>query len=168
MSVSFRAHEEFVPPAVARIPRRSRPSTTSSSASAHCRSKARSGVSPGAAGCAQRVSAVSNSSGMNCDASAALLRPRLLPFVGQEMLQRREQKGAKPSARRIGPGHGVLRQQPREELLRQVLRLLARMTRAAARRRKAAASNGGTVARAPRAPASCRCVPPSAPPTNAS
>src|ERR1039458_4897636 len=62
-------------------------------------------------------------------AAAAFLGAGLCPFVGQEMLERREQERAEASARRVGPSDGVVRQQPRKELLREVLRFLPRISR---------------------------------------
>src|SRR5258706_806315 len=49
---------------------------------------------------------------------------RAAPFVGQEMVHGREQKGAKPSTRAVEPGEIVAREQTGEEFLREILGLV--------------------------------------------
>ena len=77
-------------------------------------------------------------------AAAALLRPGLVPFVGEEVIHGGQQERAKAALLAVGVGHPIVLQQPREELLRQVLRILRRVIRAGARRRKADTSRSGT------------------------
>src|SRR5262249_32418662 len=62
--------------------------------------------------------------GQSSPPSAALPGLLAVPFVGQKVLERRQQKCAKATAARRGGGQRVLLQQTGEKCLRQVLRLL--------------------------------------------
>ena len=56
-------------------------------------------------------------------AAAAFWRLRLVPFVREKMFQRRQQERAEPSAFRAQAGEIIFLQKPREERLRQILRV---------------------------------------------
>ena len=56
-------------------------------------------------------------------AAPALLRPRLVPFVGEEVIHGRQQEGAKAAFLTVGVGNPIMLQKPREELLGQILRI---------------------------------------------
>src|SRR5580704_8227939 len=51
--------------------------------------------------------------------------------MGQEMVQRAEQEAAEPATLRVDPAQGAFLQQVDEEILRQVLRVLAAVAAAA-------------------------------------
>ena len=59
--------------------------------------------------------------------STAFLRPGAVPFVGEEVLHRREQERPEPPPLGGHPVEGVLLQEPSEERLCQILRILPRM-----------------------------------------
>ena len=60
----------------------------------------------------------------NLPTAAALQPPRLVPFVGEEVCERRQQIGAEPPALAVSLGDVVLLQQPGEERLREILRVV--------------------------------------------
>ena len=64
-------------------------------------------------------------------ATAALQPPRLVPFVGEEVCERRQQIGAEPSALAVSLRDVVLLQQPGEERLREILRVMRAVSFAA-------------------------------------
>jgi len=73
-------------------------------------------------------SAVEASMGMGHLSAAAFLRPGLVPFVGEEMFQRRQQERTEPAAVRVHAGELIFFQQPREKFLGQILRVVRIMS----------------------------------------
>ena len=62
------------------------------------------------------------------EASPALERARAIPLVREEMLAGRQQERAKPAAALVGAAEAALLDEPGEEALGQVLRLVGRVT----------------------------------------
>src|SRR5882757_3704173 len=55
---------------------------------------------------------------------AAFLRAKLIPFIGEEMLERSEQEGTEPSTFRVGPFEVIAFEKAGEKLLGQILGVL--------------------------------------------
>ena len=60
--------------------------------------------------------------------AAAFLRPGLVPFVGEEMFQCRQQERTEPAAVAVHAGELIFFQQPREKFLGQILRVVRIMS----------------------------------------